>query len=192
MNPTTPMTSRAGEPWVASRMQADDPGQDVEHGRERRPSGAATTSPYWMTREPPLNWVGVTLASSAPWTVSKTSFATLSPSWTNEAPMTVRAAGERVERAVAGGDEDAQDDRDDRRGEERQPGRAQGQEPERQLRLDRRAALHRHGIEVAARLADRTLRVFEERDLGLVPAPGAGGAVRVRASPVAASRGPRP
>jgi len=33
-----------------------------------------------MTREPPLYLVGVTFASSAPRTVSKTSFATLSPS----------------------------------------------------------------------------------------------------------------
>ena len=48
-----------------------------------------------MTREPPLNLVGVTFASSAPWTVSNTSFATLSPSWTNAAPMTVSAAATR-------------------------------------------------------------------------------------------------
>ena len=48
-----------------------------------------------MTREPPLNWVGVTFASSAPWTVSKTSLATLSPSWTNDAPTTVRMAANR-------------------------------------------------------------------------------------------------
>ena len=48
-----------------------------------------------MTREPPLNWVGVTFASSAPWTVSKTSFATLSPSWTKDAPMIVSAAATR-------------------------------------------------------------------------------------------------
>ncbi len=48
-----------------------------------------------MTREPPLNWVGVTFASSAPWTVSNTSFATLSPSWTNEAPMIVSSAATR-------------------------------------------------------------------------------------------------
>ena len=48
-----------------------------------------------MTREPPLNWVGVTLASSAPWIVSKTSLATLSPSWTNDAPMIVSSAATR-------------------------------------------------------------------------------------------------
>ena len=47
------------------------------------------TRPYWITREPPENWVGVTFASSAPDIVSKTSFATLSPSWTNAAPITV-------------------------------------------------------------------------------------------------------
>ena len=51
-----------------------------------------------MTREPPLNWVGVTLASSAPWTVSNTSFATLSPSWTKHAPTTVSTAAPRSNR----------------------------------------------------------------------------------------------
>ena len=61
-----------------------------------------------MTREPPLNWVGVTFASSAPWMVSKTSFATLSPSWTNDAPMTVSAAVSRSNAAVGRGDRDAQ------------------------------------------------------------------------------------
>ena len=45
-----------------------------------------------MTREPPLYWVGVTFASSAPWAVSKTSLATFRPSWTNDAPTTVRSA----------------------------------------------------------------------------------------------------
>ena len=48
-----------------------------------------------MTLEPPLNLVGVTFASSAPWTVSNTSLATLRPSWTNEAPITVNAADTR-------------------------------------------------------------------------------------------------
>ena len=68
MNPTTPMTSSAVEPWVASRIEPDRrrPGR-----RTRSPASAiwrSDTSPYWMTREPPLNWVGVTFASSAPWT----------------------------------------------------------------------------------------------------------------------------
>ena len=48
-----------------------------------------------MTREPPLNCVGVTFASSAPDAVSKTSLATLSPSWTNDAPMIVSSAATR-------------------------------------------------------------------------------------------------
>ena len=68
MNPMTPMASRAGEPRVASRMRPMTPASDVEHGRESRHLAQADTRPYWMTREPPLNWVGVTLASSAPWT----------------------------------------------------------------------------------------------------------------------------
>jgi hypothetical protein len=50
------------------------------------------TRPYWMTRLPPLNFVGVTLASSAPCVVSKTSFARFRPRWTNEAPTRVRTA----------------------------------------------------------------------------------------------------
>ena len=58
-----------------------------------------------MTREPPLNWVGVTFASSAPWAVSKTSLATFSPSWTKAAPMTVSDGRDEVEEAVARGDE---------------------------------------------------------------------------------------
>ena len=65
-----------------------------------------------------------------------------------------------------------EDDRHDRRGQERQAGRAQGQQAERELRLDRRAALRRQRVEVLARLAGRALGVLEERDLGLVPAPG--------------------
>ena len=61
-----------------------------------------------MTREPPLNWVGVTFASSAPWIVSKTSFATLSPSWTNARADDRQQRGDQVERAVRGRDQDAQ------------------------------------------------------------------------------------
>ena len=124
-----------------------------------------------MTREPPLNWVGVTLASSAPWVVSKTSLATLSPSWTKHAPITVRIAVTRSNAPWLAAISDAEHDRDDRRRQERQAGRAQGQPAERQARLDRRAALRRERVEVAPRLADRPLRVLEERDLGLVPAP---------------------
>ena len=48
-----------------------------------------------MTREPPLNLVGVRFASSAPCAVSKTSLATFSPSWTKDAPMTVNTAVSR-------------------------------------------------------------------------------------------------
>ncbi len=48
-----------------------------------------------MTREPPLNWVGVTFASSAPDIVSNTSLATFSPSCTNDAPMIVSSAATR-------------------------------------------------------------------------------------------------
>ena len=126
-----------------------------------------------MTREPPLNWVGVTFASSAPEAVSKTSLATLSPSCTNDAPMIGEQRRDEVERAVRRGDQDAQDDRHDRRGQERQARGAQRQEPERQPRADRRPALGRERVEVLARLPDRALRVLEERDLALVPAPGA-------------------
>ena len=55
--------------------------------------------------------------------------------------------------------------------EERQARRAQDERPERQPRLDWRTSLGGQRIEVAPRLADRALRVLEERDLGLVPAP---------------------
>ena len=79
-----------------------------------------------MTREPPLNWVGVTFASSAPDAVSKTSLATLSPSWTKRRADDRQQRGDEVERAVRRGDQDAQDDRHDRRGEERQARRRAG------------------------------------------------------------------
>ena len=64
-----------------------------------------------MTREPPLNWVGVTFASSAPWTASNTSLATFSPSWTNAAPMTVSAAAARSNEPWLAAISDPQDDR---------------------------------------------------------------------------------
>ena len=80
--------------------------------------------------------------------------------------------GDRVEEAVRRGDQDAQRDRYDRRRQERQARRPQGQEPERQLGLDRRPALHRQRIEVGARLPDGALRILEEGDLRLIPAPG--------------------
>ena len=82
---------------------------------------------------------------------------------------------DQVERAVRRGDQDAEQDRHERRRQERQPGRPQGQEPEGQLRLDRRAALDRQRVEVLARLPDRALGVLEEGNLGLVPAPRAFG-----------------
>ena len=51
--------------------------------------------------------------------------------------MTVSAADARSNAAMARGDQDAEQDRHDRRRQERQPGRAQDQGPERQPRLDR-------------------------------------------------------
>ncbi len=48
-----------------------------------------------MTRDPPENLVGVTLASSAPCAVSNTSLDTLIASCMNDAPMTVRTAVSR-------------------------------------------------------------------------------------------------
>ena len=48
--------------------------------------------PYRITRDPPLNCVGVTLAWSAPDNVSNTSFATLSPRCTQAAATSVRMA----------------------------------------------------------------------------------------------------
>ena len=122
--------------------QPDDAGERRRRGSRSSPSGAGDTSPYWMTREPPLNWVGVTLASSAPWTVSKTSLATLSPSWTNDAPRIVRTAANRSKDPWLAAIGDAEDDRDDRRGQERQAGRRAGSaNRERQAGLDRRPAL---------------------------------------------------
>ena len=69
--------------------------------------------------------------------VSKTSFATFRPRWTKQAPMIVSSAATRSNRRDAA-IEDAQRDRHERRGQERQAGRAQRQETEREPRLDRR------------------------------------------------------
>ena len=170
--PTTPIS----EQRASSRASPAGRARRRRRGRRRpptgRPSGEAMTRPYWMTREPPLNWVGVTLASSAPWIVSKTSFETFSPRCTKQAPTIVSSAATRSNEPCRAAIRIPRVDRHQRRGEERQPGAAQGQEAERQARLDRRAALRRQRVEVLARLADRPLRVLEERDLGLVPAPG--------------------
>ncbi len=160
-----------GRPMGRQQDEPDDPGQDVEHGRQRRHLAQADepvlddprTATELCRRD--VRIVGALDGI-------EDVVGDVEPELDEGRPDDGQHGRDEVERAVAGGDEDAQDDRDDRRGEERQAGRPQGQEPERQLRLDRRAALRRQGVEVAARLADGPLRVLEERDLGLVPAPG--------------------
>ena len=49
------------------------------------------TRPYWMTREPPLNWVGWMFASSAPSLASNMSLATFRAEMDRAAPMIVRS-----------------------------------------------------------------------------------------------------
>ena len=125
-----------------------------------------------MTREPPLNLVGRHVRVVGALDRIEHVVRDVQPELDERRADDGERRRHEIERAVARGDEDAEDDRDDRRGQERQAGRAQGQEPERQLRLDRRAALRGQRVEVLARLRQRALRVLEERDLGLVPAPG--------------------
>ena len=89
-----PIASRAGDPRSTSSSSP------TSAPARKRPAPSVAiwrnvTRPYWMTREPPLNCVGVTLASSAPWAVSKTSLLTLIASWTKQAPMIVRIAARR-------------------------------------------------------------------------------------------------
>ena len=68
------------------------------------------------------------------------------------------------EAVIVRGDRAAERDRDDRRGEERQPGREE-ERPERGQPRPRADLVH-----VPAGLGDGALGVLEERDLGLVPA----------------------
>ena len=175
---------------MASRIEADGGRQ---RGRTRSTSAAiwrSETRPYWMTRDPPLNWVGVTFASSAPWIVSNTSFATLSPSWTNDAPMTVSAAvrgrtsrGSRRSRcrattgtivAVRNGSRVAR----------------KGEEPERQPGLDRRPAFRRQRVEVRRDWpTDRS--EYSKNGVSARPSPRPRGRERRRVT-VRAHRRPRP
>ena len=62
-------------------------------------------------------------------------------------------------------------DRDDRRGQERQAGRPQRQEAERQARLDRRPTLRGQRIEVVARLRRPTARSTRRRGPRPRPSP---------------------
>ena len=106
-----------------------------------------------MTREPPLNWVGRDVGVVGALDGVEDVVRDVEPELDERGADDRQQRGDEVERAVRRGDQDAQRDRDDRRGEERQPGRPQRQEPERQPRLDRRPALGRQRIEVLARLA---------------------------------------
>ena len=124
-----------------------------------------------MTREPPLNLrrrdVGVVGALGRVEDV----VAHVDRELDEACPDDREDRGEEVEGAVARGDHDAEHDRHDRRAQERQAGRAQDEERQRQARFHGRATLARQRVEVAARLAGGPLGVLEERDLGLVPAP---------------------
>ena len=177
MKPTTPMTGSAVEPCVASRISP------IRPARRRRsstgsPSGAATR-PYWITRERRelgRRHIRVVGTGHRVEHVVRDVEPELDEARTDDR----QDRRDEVERAMRRRDQDAEQDRHEGRGQERQPSGPQGQEPERQLRLDRRAALHRERVEVLARLPDRALGVLEEGNLGFIPAPGgsAGGYVR--------------
>jgi hypothetical protein len=110
----------------------------------------------------------LTFAASAPLVVSKTSLATLRPRW-------MQAADQRqqrhppVEAVRERRDGDPEQDRDERRGQEGQPRRAQEEPAERELRTHLAALLGRDLLQVAVRLRDAALRVLEERHLLFVP-----------------------
>ena len=117
---------------------------DARSRPRRTPTHARTiaarlTSPYWITRDPPLNGVGVTFAASAPLASSKMSLAMLRPR------CTAHAGDEREQppapartrrRAAATAPPSATGH--DRRGEERQPGREEERPPPREVRAGRR------------------------------------------------------
>ena len=156
MNPTTPMTSSAGEPWVASSIRPMIAGQDVEHRRERRHLAQrheAVLDDPRAAAELGRRDVGVVGALDGIEDVVGDV----------EPELDERRADDRQRPRPRRSNDPwraairmPSDDRHDRRGQERQAGRAQGQEPERQLRLDRRPALGRQRIEVPARLAGAT------------------------------------
>ena len=60
-----------------------------------------------MTREPPLNWVGVTFASSAPWTRVEDVVGDVEPELDEARADDRQQRGDQVERPVARGDQDA-------------------------------------------------------------------------------------
>ena len=106
------------------------------------------TRPYWMTREPPLNWVGRMFASSAPSLASKMSFATLRPRWTDAAPMIVTIAVRRSNQPCAAAIAMPTQDRDERGRQEREARRPEGQPPEPEARPDALALLVRDPVVV--------------------------------------------
>ncbi len=123
------MTSSAVEP---RGRQQDEPDRRRRRRRRRSTSVAIwrrQTSPYWMTRDPPLNWVGVTFASSAPWTRVEDVVRDVEPELDERRADDRQQRRDQVERAVRSRRSDAEHDRHDRRGEERQAGRPQRQEP---------------------------------------------------------------
>ena len=144
-----------------------------------------------MTREPPLNWVGVTFASSAPWTRVEDVVGDVEPEL-DEARADDGQHARRPGRRSRGSR---------RSGCRARPGRSSPsgtaggssrrvRKPNDRRGLDRRPALGRERVEVASRLADGPLRVLEERHLGLVPAPGAMRPARQRPSGADRRRAP--
>ena len=125
-----------------------------------------------MTREPPLNWVGRDVRVVGALGGVEDVVGDVEPELDERRAEDRQERGDGVEEVVARGDGDADDDRDDRRGQEGKARRAEGQPAAREAWLDGGAALGGEGVEVAAGLADRALRVLEERRLLLVPAPG--------------------
>ena len=175
MTPAMPMTSSAGEKLTASRMSP----QAIAIAymtAEMIDMPRSDTSPYWMTREPPLNWVGRTFASSAPSLASKTSFATFRPRWTAAAPMIVTIAVKRSKKpcAAAIAMPTATGMRVADRNGSRVARRVSHPRPE--ARPDPMALLVGDAVVVGVRLAHGALDVLGEGDLGLVPAPGLVGA----------------
>jgi hypothetical protein len=77
--------------------QPDQPAEHVEDGRQVFERHDLVLD----DRDPPLYWVGVTLASSARPTVSNTSLATLSPSWKHAPTIADRCRQVAVKKEAA-------------------------------------------------------------------------------------------
>ena len=133
MNPTHADDEQRGRPVGRQQDQPDRPGGEVADGRERRHPAEAHEPVLDDPRAAAeLGRRDVRVVGAR--TGVEDVVGDVEPELDERRADDRQQRGDEVERPVRRGDQDAQDDRHDRRGEERQAGGAQRQEPERELR----------------------------------------------------------